>query len=74
MGQCGKYFLKKDEQFMEFIMINFKTSYDVLCFSFRSNQISHKKEGKDLTFDILCDLLIKEQEKLLEEGNIFGKN
>ena len=36
--------------------------------------MSCKKDGKDFTFDTLCDLLIQDQHKFLEEGNIGGKN
>ena len=36
--------------------------------------MSRKKDGKDFTFDTLCDLLMKDQQKLLEEGKLGGKN
>ena len=36
--------------------------------------MSCKKDGKTFTFDTLCDLLIQDQHKFLEEGNIGGKN
>ena len=36
--------------------------------------MSHKKDGKNFTFDTFCELLIKDRQKLLEEGKLGGKN
>ena len=33
-----------------------------------------KEDGKDYTFDVLCELLIKDQQKLFDEGKLGGKN
>lgn len=54
--------------------MNLRTPYDVLCSSFRTNWRSCKKDGKDYTFDVLCDLLIKDQQKLLDEGKLGSKH
>ena len=36
--------------------------------------MSHKQVGNEFIFDTFCDLLIKEQLKLVEEGKLGGKN
>ena len=36
--------------------------------------MSYKQDGKDFTFDIFCDLLIKDQHKFLEEGKLGTKH
>ena len=51
-----------------------KTPYDAFYSSFSVNWMSCKKYGKYFTFDTLCDLLIKDQQKLIEEGKLGGKN
>ena len=54
--------------------MNFRTPYDVLYCSFYANWRSWKEDGKDYTFDVYCDLLIKDQQKILYEGKHGGKN
>ena len=73
-GECGKTFPKKDDQLTELVPMNLRTPYDVFCSSFHTNRISHKEDGKDYTFDVFCDLLIKDQQKLFDEGNLGGKH
>ena len=74
LGECGKNFPKKDRQRIELVLMNMRTPYDVLCSSFYTNWGSHKEDGKDYTFDVFCDLLIKDQQKLLDEGRLGGKH
>ena len=45
----------------------------MFCSSFRTNWQHCKEDGKDYSFDVLCDLLIRYQHKPLDEGNIGGK-
>ena len=63
-----------DKKLINMDLMILKTPYDVLCSSFHSNWISHKQYGKDFTFHILCDSLIKDQQKLLEQGKLGRKN
>ena len=72
--ECDKDFLKEDGQLIELVLMTLRTPYDVLCFSFCSNWMSHKQDGKTFTFDIFSYLFIKAQQKLLEEGNIGTKH
>lgn len=74
LGKCGNNFLKKDGQLIELVLMNLRTPYDVLCSSFRANWRSRKEDDKDYNFDIFCDLLIKDQQKLLDEGKLGGKH
>ena len=54
--------------------MNLRTSYDVFYSSFLNNWRSWKDNGKDYTFGTFCDLLIKDQHKLLDEGKLGGKH
>ena len=74
LGDRDRYFSKKDGQLIELVLMNLKTPYDVLFSSFQDYWISCKQYCKDFTYDTLCDLLIKDQQKLLEEGKLGGKN
>ena len=74
LGECGKYFPKKGWNLIELVLMNFKSPYDVLFSSFHDIWMSHKQDGKDFTFDIFYDLLIKYQQNLLEKGNLDAKN
>ena len=73
MGECGKYFPKKDVQLIELVLMNLKTPYGVFYSFFQVNWMSHTQDGKDFTFDTFYDFLIKDQQKLLEEGRLGGK-
>ena len=53
--------------------MNLQTPYDVFFLSFHTNWWSRKEESKDYLFDVFCDLLIEDQQKLFDEGNIDGK-
>ena len=48
----------------------------MMCFShhFCTNWRSCKEYGKDYSFDVFCDLLIRDQQKLLDKGNLGGKH
>ena len=72
MGKFGKYFLKKYGQLIE-VLMNFKTPYDVFSSSFHATWMPCKHDDKLFTFDVFCDLLIKDQQKLLEEGKLGNK-
>ena len=50
-----------------------KKPCDVLFSSFHASWISYKQDNKDFSFDVFCDLLIKDQQKLLEEGKLGNK-
>lgn len=54
--------------------MNLRTTYDVLCSSFCTNWRSRNDDGKDYTFDVFCDLLIKDQQKLFDEWNFGDKH
>ena len=73
LGECGKGLPKKDGKLIELVLMNLKIPYKVLCSSFRTNWQSHKEDGKDYSFDVFCDLLIRDQKKLLDEGKLGGK-
>ena len=53
--------------------MNLQTPYDVFYSSFHTNWRSCKEDGKDYSFDVFCDLLIRDQQKLLDEGKLGGK-
>ena len=44
------------------------------CSSFCINWRSCKKDGKDYSFDVFCDLLIRDQQKLLDQGKIGAEH
>jgi len=46
----------------------------MLISSFHTNYQAHKEYSKDYTFDGFCNLLIIDQQKLLDEGKLGGKN
>jgi hypothetical protein len=54
-------------------LMNLKTPYDVLCLTFHASWTSRKDDGKDYSFDSFCGLLIRAQEKLLDEGKLEVK-
>ena len=54
--------------------MNLITPYDVLCSYFHTNWRSCKEDGKDYTFDVFGDLLIKDKQNLFDEGNLGGKH
>ena len=35
---------------------------------------SQKEDGRDYSFEVFCDLLIRDQKKLLDEGKVGGKH
>ena len=72
--ECGKDFSKKHGQLIKLVLMNLRTPYDVFCSSFRANWMSCKQDDKDFTFDVLSDLLIKDQQKLLEGGKLGSKH
>ena len=74
LGDYGKDFPKKDGQLIDLVLMNLKTPYYFLSSSFWDYWMSHKQHGKDFTFDTLCDLLIKDQQKLLKEGKLASKH
>ena len=71
LGEYGNFnFMKEDGKLIELVLVNLKTPYDVLCSSFCGNWMSHKGYRKGSSFGTLCDLLIKDQQKLLDEGKL----
>ena len=54
--------------------MNLRTPYDVFFLLFRTNWISCKEDGKDYSFGIFCDLLIRDQQNLLDEEKLGGKH
>jgi hypothetical protein len=46
----------------------------VLCSSFHTNWRSPKEDDKDYSFDVFCDLLIRDQQKLLDEWKLVSKH
>ena len=73
LGKCGKGFTKNDGYLIKLVSMNLRTPYDVFFSSFCTNWQSHKLDDKDYSFDVVCDLLIRDKQKLIEEGNIVGK-
>jgi hypothetical protein len=53
--------------------MNLRTPYDVFFSSFCTNWWSCKGDNKNYSFDVLCDLLIRDQHKFLDEGKLGGK-
>lgn len=53
--------------------MNLRTLYDVFCSSFHTNWTSPKEDGKDYSFDVLYDLLIRYLQNCLDEGKLNGK-
>ena len=53
--------------------MNLGTPYDLFYLSIHTNWKSHKEDGKDYSFDVFCDLLIRDQHKFLHEVNIGSK-
>ena len=72
-GECRKYFLKKYGQFIELVLMILGTPYDVLFSIFCANWNSYKDDSKDYNFDSFYDLLIKDQEKSVDEGKLVIK-
>ena len=55
-----KGFPKKDGYLIKMVLMNRRTTYDVFLLSFHTNWLSHKEDGKDYSFDVFCDLLIRD--------------
>jgi hypothetical protein len=70
LGECGKDFLKKHDQFIELILMNLEIPNGVIYSTPCASLDSKKEDCKDYTFDSLCGLLIREYEKLLNEGKL----
>jgi hypothetical protein len=51
-----------------------RTPFDVFISTFHTNWKAHKEDGKDYSFEVFCELLITDQHRLLEEGNLGGKH
>ena len=68
-----KGFLRRMVKLIELVLMNPRTPYDVFCSFFRTNWRSDKEDGKDYFFDVFCDLLIRDQQKLLDEGKLGAK-
>ena len=50
-----------------------KIPYDVFASKIHDNWTSRKKYGKDYSFDTFCGLLIRENERLFDEGKLEVK-
>lgn len=72
LGECGKGFPNKDRKLIKLVLMNLQMPHDVFCSSFHTNWRSRKEDGKDYFFDVFCDLWIRDQQKLIEEGKICG--
>ena len=70
LSECGKNFLMKDRHCIKLFLMNLRTPYDVLCSTFHTNWRSRKEDGKDYTFDVFCDLLIKDNRHCLMKGSL----
>jgi len=53
--------------------MSLRTPYDKLCLTFHASSSSRKEDGMDYTFDSFCGFLIREHEKLLDEGKLEVK-
>ena len=73
LGECRKGFPKKDGKLIELVFMNLRKPYNVFSSSFRTNWQSRKEEAKDYSFDVFCDLLIKDKQKFIDEGKLGGK-
>jgi hypothetical protein len=72
--ECGENIPKKDGHLIELLLMNLRTPYDMLYSAFHTNWRSCKEDGKDYTFNVSCDLLIKDRQKLIGEGKLGGKH
>jgi len=66
LGEYSNDFPKNDSEFIEPILMNLKTPYDVLCSTLYVSWASRKEDGKGYTFDSFCGFLIMAHEKFLD--------
>jgi hypothetical protein len=74
LNECGENYKKKDGQLIELVLINLRTPFDVFVSTFRTNWHACKQDGKDYSFEFFCELLITDQHRFLEKGNLGGKH
>jgi hypothetical protein len=74
LGECGKYYHNKERLFIKLVLMNLRTPFNVFVSTFSTNWQAHKEDGKDYTFESFCGLLIIDQHRLLDEGNIGSKH
>jgi hypothetical protein len=58
LGECGKNYHKTNEQFIELVLMNLSTPFDMFVSTFCTNWKAHKEDDKDYTFQALYGLLI----------------
>ena len=73
LGEHGKGFLKKDDQFEELILMSLKTTYDIFYLEFHTDWAYMKEDGNEYAFDYLYSLLLRVHEKFLGEGKPKNK-
>jgi hypothetical protein len=54
--------------------MNLRTPFNMFVLTFCTNWKACKEDGNDYTFEAFYGLLIIDQHRLLEEGNIGGKH
>jgi hypothetical protein len=74
LGKCGKNYQKKDGQLIKLVLMNLRTPFDVFVLTLHTNWKTCMEYGKDYTFESFCDILIIDQQKMLEEGNLGVKH
>ena len=73
LGEYGKGFLKKDDQLLELILMNLKTSCGMFYLEFHTSWAYIDEYGNDYTFGSLYGLLIWVHEKLIDQGRPENK-
>ena len=67
MGEYGNGFLNKDDQLVEIILMNLETTYDIFYLGSHTSWNYIKEDGDYYTFDSLFGLIIRVDEKFLDE-------
>ena len=74
LGECGNNYLNKDRHFIELVLMNLRTPFDMFVSIFRTNWQACKEDGKDYTFEYFYGILIIDQHRLFGEGKLGGKH
>jgi hypothetical protein len=74
LRECGDNYKKKDGQLIEPVLINLRTPFDVFVLNLHTKWYTCKKDGKDFSFEVFCELLITDHHRFLEEGKLGGKH
>jgi hypothetical protein len=56
------------------VLMNLRTQFDMFLSTFCTNWRALKEDGKEYTFEYSFGILITDQHRLIEEGNLGGKH